>query len=373
MIAMASIFKKNSTHKIMCLFVALIASSYATAQLKDSDKAHFVDTATFRGPFYINFLNTTVAEYVERLKKTDIEGTAVAINLLSLVNQAPSRWIQKKELAYLMKLIDSEEPAKCAVSVLASTLPLKDSATIGGHAMDLIDAYRLGKKYPAFLTSCPKTDSVRKAEIKTWWEAKFSNQKQIAMNTAEIIKLVETNDLTAVQKALENRVNVNTTDNSQRSLLLIATNNRLVDMAELLVAHGADVNQQADNKDSPFLYAGASGQTELVQLYLENGAKFNVFNRYHGSALIPACERGHVETVRLLANTKNYPIDHINRLGWTALLEAVILGDGGATYQEIVQILKDAGAKLDIPDHDGVTSLQHAHRKGFTAIAKLLQ
>lgn len=198
-------------------------------------------------------------------------------------------------------------------------------------------------------------------------------QKTIIMNTAEIIKLVETNDLAGVEKALKSGAHVNATDNSQRSLLLIATNNQLVDMAELLVAHGADVNQQADNKDSPFLYAGATGQTELVQLYLENGANFNVFNRYHGSALIPACERGHVETVRLLANTKNYPIDHVNRLGWTALLEAVILGNGGAPYQEIVQILKDAGAKLDIPDHDGITALQHAQRKGFTSIAELLQ
>ncbi|TJZ63545.1 hypothetical protein FAZ15_01640 [Sphingobacterium olei] len=193
------------------------------------------------------------------------------------------------------------------------------------------------------------------------------------MNTAEMIKLVETNDLAAVEQALESGASVNITDDNQRSLLLIATNNRLVDMAELLVAHGADVNQQADNKDSPFLYAGASGQTELVQLYLDNGANFEIFNRYHGSALIPACERGHVETVRLLANTKNYPIDHINRLGWTALLETVILGDGSAPYQEIVQILKDAGAKLDMPDHDGVTALQHAQRKGFTAIARMLQ
>ena len=40
-------------------------------------------------------------------------------------------------------------------------------------------------------------------------------------------------------------------------------------------------------------------------------------------------------------------IDHVNNLGWTALLEAVILGDGGPVYQEIVGILVDAGAQAD--------------------------
>ncbi|MBG6235850.1 ankyrin repeat protein [Pedobacter sp. CAN_A7] len=189
----------------------------------------------------------------------------------------------------------------------------------------------------------------------------------------ELIALVNKNNLSAVETALKNGANVNSTDNNKRSLLLIATNNGHAEMAKLLVKYKADVNQQASNQDSPFLYAGASGQTELVKLFLDNDARFDVFNRYSGSALIPACERGHVETVHLLANTKNYPIDHINRLGWTALMEAIVLGDGSKKYQQIVQILKDAGAKLDIPDHDGKTPLQHAQSKRFTEIVNILK
>ncbi|HUN03842.1 MAG TPA: ankyrin repeat domain-containing protein, partial [Niabella sp.] len=119
--------------------------------------------------------------------------------------------------------------------------------------------------------------------------------------------------------------------------------------------------------------AGATGQRNLVKLFLENGARFDVFNRYNGSALIPACERGHIETVKLLVNTKGYPIDHINRLGWTALLEAIILGDGSKKYQTIVQILKDGGANINIADNDGVTPLQHAKNRGFKEIVKILE
>lgn len=193
------------------------------------------------------------------------------------------------------------------------------------------------------------------------------------LNNQDILNLVEKNDIQGVSKALQNGADVNTRDKSKRSLLLIATINHQTELAKLLVTHGADVNLQADNQDSPFLYAGASGQTELVQLFLNHGARFDIFNRYHGTALIPACERGHIETVQLLANTKGFPIDHVNRLGWTALMEAVLLGDGSEKYQRIVQILKDAGAKLDIPDHQGVTPLQHAQTKGFKEIVKILQ
>jgi uncharacterized protein len=188
----------------------------------------------------------------------------------------------------------------------------------------------------------------------------------------EIIQLVIKNDLQGVRRALENKANVNSKDANKRTLPLIATNNGALEMAKLLVEYGADVNIQADNMDSPFLYAGASGQVELVKLFLDHGARFDLFNRYNGTALIPACERGHVETVRLLANTKNFPLDHVNRLGWTALMEGIILGDGSKKYQEIVQILKDAGAKLDIPDFNGTSPLQHAQQRGFNEIVKIL-
>ena len=195
----------------------------------------------------------------------------------------------------------------------------------------------------------------------------------MTMTNKDIIQLVKENDLQGVEAALKNGANVNTTDNSKRNLLLIVVNAHQTEMAALLVKYKADVNQQADNLDSPFLYAGASGQTELVKLFLDNGARFDIFNRYNGSALIPACERGHIETVRLLANTKGFPVNHVNRLGWTGLMEAIVLGDGSKKYQEIVQILKDAGAKMDIPDRDGITPLQHAQQRGFKEIVTILK
>lgn len=193
------------------------------------------------------------------------------------------------------------------------------------------------------------------------------------MNQQEVIRAVQKNDTTAILKSIEQGLNVNLTDEQCRSLLLIATSLQFNAMATILVNNGADVNQQAQNQDTPFLLAGATGQTVLVKLFLNNGARFDIFNRYHGTALIPACERGHIETVKLLANTPGFPIDHVNRLGWTGLMEAVILGDGSKKFQETVQILKDAGADMHIPDRDGVTPLQHAKNRDYKEIADIIR
>ena len=65
--------------------------------------------------------------------------------------------------------------------------------------------------------------------------------------------------------------------------------------------------------------------------------------------------------------------DHVNKLGWTALLEAVILGDGGPVHTRIVKLLLDAGANPNIADGNGVTPLAHARQRGFGGMVQLLE
>ena len=88
--------------------------------------------------------------------------------------------------------------------------------------------------------------------------------------------------------------------------------------------------------------------------HARRGGDLKSTNRYGGTALIPACHYGHVETVRELLKT-TIDVDHVNNLGWTALLEAVILGDGGPAHTEIVRLLVAAGARVNLADRQGVT------------------
>jgi ankyrin repeat protein len=137
---------------------------------------------------------------------------------------------------------------------------------------------------------------------------------------------------------------------------------------------GADINAEALNQDTPWLLAGALGRTEMLAAMLETGkVDYTIRNRYGGNALIPACERGHVDTVRLLLERSKIDVNHINNLGWTGLLEAVILSDGGPAHIEIVRMLLAAGADPNIADKDGVSPLQHAHDRRYDAIAALIR
>ena len=65
--------------------------------------------------------------------------------------------------------------------------------------------------------------------------------------------------------------------------------------------------------------------------------------------------------------------DHVNNLGWTALMEAVVLGDGGASHTEIVRLLVAAGANINIPDRDGITPLAHAKQRGYAEMVRILR
>lgn len=63
------------------------------------------------------------------------------------------------------------------------------------------------------------------------------------------------------------------------------------------------------------------------------------------------------------------PLDHANNLHWTALIEAIVLGDGGPRHQRTVAKLLAAGANTQLADRQGQTPLQLARARGFEAMS----
>jgi len=67
------------------------------------------------------------------------------------------------------------------------------------------------------------------------------------------------------------------------------------------------------------------------------------------------------------------PLDHVNNLHWTAVIEAVVLGDGGARHQATLKALIDAGANLQLADRHGQTPLALARSRGYSTMVRMLE
>jgi uncharacterized protein len=179
-------------------------------------------------------------------------------------------------------------------------------------------------------------------------------------------------DVETLKRLVAAGVSLETVNAVGETPLLLAVKNDHLSAAVLLIDVGGNINAQAANKDSPWLLAGALGRTEMLRYMIPKKPDFSLRNRFGGNALIPACERAHVETVKLLLTT-NIDVNHVNNLGWTCLLEIVILGDGGPRHVEVAKLVLAAGADPNIADKDGISPLAHARRKGQTEIARLIE
>ncbi|WP_442904749.1 ankyrin repeat domain-containing protein [Glycomyces sp. MUSA5-2] len=163
-------------------------------------------------------------------------------------------------------------------------------------------------------------------------------------------------------------------DEEGRGPLMLAALADRVEAARVLVAHGADPDARDDLGDTPWVTCGVTGSVAMMRAILPAAPDLEVPNRRGGSPLHPAAERGHADYVRevLAATDIAAVVDRVNYNGWTALLEAVALGDGGEPHQEIVALLLDAGADAAIRDRNGRTALDHARDRGYEVIADLL-
>jgi ankyrin repeat protein len=190
--------------------------------------------------------------------------------------------------------------------------------------------------------------------------------------TPELRAAAARGDLPTIGRLIASKTALDEKDAQGQTALLIAVAANHTAVAKALIDAGADINASAANMDTPWLLAGARGRTEMLRHMWPKGPNLKLRNRFGGSALIPACHYDHVETVRFLLTT-SIDVDHVNNLGWTCLLEIVILTDGGRLAQENTRQVLAAGANPNLADKDGVTPLAHARRRGFTEIARLIE
>ena len=157
-----------------------------------------------------------------------------------------------------------------------------------------------------------------------------------------------------------------------RTPLHVATFARQHAALRALAKAGADLGALDGDRYDAVTIAAVAGDEATLAVLLELGASAKrVTSRYDGTALIAAAHLGHAGVVTQLIRA-GAPLDHVNNLHWTALIEAVVLGDGGPRHQAVVQALLKAGASTRLTDREGRTPLQLARARGYPEMVAAL-
>lgn len=180
-------------------------------------------------------------------------------------------------------------------------------------------------------------------------------------------------DLQKLKSLIASGANLDARDSRGRTSLHVATFARQREAIRLLAKAGADLDLLEDDRYDAVTIAAVADDAATLSVLLSLGAKAGqTTSRYDGTALIAAAHLGHDEVVRRLI-AAGAPLDHVNNLHWTAVIESIVLGDGGPRHQRTLAALVEAGADLKLTDRQGNTPLQLAKARGYTAMAKLLE
>jgi hypothetical protein len=162
-------------------------------------------------------------------------------------------------------------------------------------------------------------------------------------------------------------------DGHGRTPVHVATFARQREALRALARRGADLAALDRDRYDAVTIAAVADDEETLRLLLSLGASAKLItSRYDGTALIAAAHLGHDGVVRQLI-VAGAPLDHVNNLHWTALIEAIVLGDGGPRHVAVVKALVEAGADTQRADREGATPLALASARGFVQMRRILQ
>jgi ankyrin repeat protein len=180
-------------------------------------------------------------------------------------------------------------------------------------------------------------------------------------------------NLAEIERLVAAGANRELRDGNGRTPLHVAAYRKQHEAARLLMKRGANPNALDAQRYDIVTIAAVADDVPMLKVALEGGASVkNVTSPYDGTALIAAAHLGHDEVVKVLI-AAGAPLDHVNNLRWTAVIEAIVLGDGGRRHVETLRALIKAGANPNLADGRGTTPLALARSRGYGEMVKILE
>jgi ankyrin repeat protein len=166
---------------------------------------------------------------------------------------------------------------------------------------------------------------------------------------------------------------VNARDSLDRTPLQVAVYLKRQEAVRVLAKRGSDINAFDNQRYDAVTIASVADDPAMLDVVLSLGGDAKaITSPYNGTALIAAAHLGHDEVVRKLI-AAGAPLDHVNNLGWTALIEAIVLGKGGPRHTACVKALLDAGANANLADRNEHTPLALAKERGYAEMITLIE
>ncbi len=202
---------------------------------------------------------------------------------------------------------------------------------------------------------------------------------QVAPDASEIARYTglhlaaHRGDVAAIEKLVATNADVNARDGYGRTPLHVAAFAKQRDAIRALAKAGANLSLLERDIYDAVTIASVADDEETLRTLLALGASAKLTtSRYDGTALIAAAHLGHDGVARQLINA-GAPLDHVNNLHWTAVIEAIVLGNGGARHQATLKALIDAKANLQLTDRQGNTPLALAKSRGYREMVAMLE
>ena len=219
----------------------------------------------------------------------------------------------------------------------------------------------------------------RFATVLCLWALAGYSVAQVAPTAAEtaaytgILAAAARGDAAEIGRLAAAGANVNVRDAYGRIALHVATFGRHREAIAALVKANADLNALERDRYDAVTIAAVANDVTTLRLLLQLGASAKLItSRYEGTALIAAAHLGHDEVVKMLI-AAGAPLDHVNNLGWTALIESIVLGNGGPRHVETLRALVRAGANVNLADRNRTTPLALARLRGYQTMVDILE
>jgi ankyrin repeat protein len=148
--------------------------------------------------------------------------------------------------------------------------------------------------------------------------------------------------------------------------LHVASQSGQVDVACMLIERGADVTAQNNDGESPLHVALKWGQVDVARMLIERGADVAAEDNDGGTPLHRASQRVQVDVARMLIE-RGADVTARNYYGWTPLHLASQMGE---VY--VARMLIERGANITAQDNDGRTPLHRASQGVQVDVARML-